>query len=136
MRPRIMFGRTTVAAMLAKTSELTGIPVTALMAKNADEDSRLARFAIMLAGRRSGRTTTQIARVLDLHHTTVMHGSKRAEELEKDDEDFAELVRLLRPDPTPLGFAPLLPPHAAFLIHNCERSAGGQSLVAHPQAGA
>lgn len=51
-----------------------------------------ARWAVMVAMRRDGRSLPQIGARLHKDHTTIFHGLRRADELLATDAEFAALV--------------------------------------------
>lgn len=95
--PRIIFGRAMIHRLTKLAAELTGIPYDELVGPGHRRDLCFTRFAVMLVAREHGKTLNQIGFVLHrIDHTTVRSGVHRAQALEVEDPDFAELVRLLR----------------------------------------
>jgi hypothetical protein len=94
--PKIIFGRAIVHRLAAKASDLTETDFREFFGAARSRRVAWPRFAIMLVAHEHGRSTGQIAYVLCLHPTSVLHGIRRGIELEREDPDFAELLRLLR----------------------------------------
>jgi chromosomal replication initiation ATPase DnaA len=97
-QPRIMFGRALIHALASAASRHTGVSLEEILSRTyRNSDAAMVRFAVMLVAKERGKTQAQIGRVLNgRDHTTVMYGLSRARSLEKEDADFAELLRLLR----------------------------------------
>lgn len=96
-RPRIIFGQALIMRLSVKTAELTGLPLPDILGACHCRPFAYARFAVALAANEQGKSLTQIGRVFHRrHHTTIREGIRRARELEAEDPDFAELMRVLR----------------------------------------
>jgi chromosomal replication initiation ATPase DnaA len=95
--PRVIFGRSQISALVDRASELTCIPRSDIAGPARYLEVCLTRFAVILVARETGKTLSQIGRVLGgRDHTSIMAGERRARALERKDPDFATLTRLLR----------------------------------------
>lgn len=95
--PRVIFGRTQIVALVDRAAELTCIPRGDIAGPSKCVDTCLARFAVILVARETGKSLSQIGRVLGgRDHTTILSAQRRAREIERHDPDFAALTRLLR----------------------------------------
>lgn len=95
--PAIVFGRALILDLVRRASELTGISLDELRGPRGIRNIAHTRFAVMKVARERGKSLPQIGRILGHRdHTSIMHGIRRAVELEAADPDFAELVRRLR----------------------------------------
>lgn len=96
-QPRIVFGRVYIMALVDRAAELTRIPQSEICGPAKDLECCYARYAVIRVARDAGRSWTQIGRALGRRdHSTIISGYRRAQEIERDDDDFALLVRLLR----------------------------------------
>lgn len=78
------------------TSEATGVPLKKLLGNSRQRDIARARFAFMAAVRERGKSLPQIGLFLGYDHTSILHGVRRAAELERDCPDFAAVMQTLR----------------------------------------
>ena len=96
-RPRVRIGLALIHNLTARAEELTGMKAGALQTTHRGRDTSWVRFAVMKVAREHGRSLLSIARCFGkMDHTSVIYGIKRAVELEQDDKEFAELMKLLR----------------------------------------
>lgn len=79
----------------------SGIPPAAMFGRTRRRLVARARFAVMKAARERGRSYGLIAHQLRMgDHTSIIHGCRRAEELEQSHPDFAALLVRLRGEAT------------------------------------
>lgn len=98
--PRIVFGRAHIGSLVDRAVELTCIPRGNVVGADKTPESCMARWAIIRVARDRGKSYAQIGRVLGgRDHSTMFTGYQRAIGLERTDQDFATLVRLLREVP-------------------------------------
>lgn len=81
--------------VLESTAKAFGFTVDDLSSKRRTQPLAEARFAAMLALRRSGESLPRIGSLLVRDHTTVLHGVARAEELERTSETYAAAVKAI-----------------------------------------
>jgi DNA-binding CsgD family transcriptional regulator len=67
-------------AIIAEVARRMGVPVERVRARDRSPHVTAARHAAFWALNRSGLSPAQIARHLDLNHSTVVHGLARAEQ--------------------------------------------------------
>lgn len=94
--PPVVLGGRLVERLAARAAELTGQRASHIMAHDPHAEPTLARFAVYLVAREKGKSYPQIGRAMNRDHSTVIYGCRRAAEIEKTDEEFATLLRLLR----------------------------------------
>lgn len=95
-RPRIVFGASLVRRLARRAEVLTGLSAGELLQPNRSRTHSFTRFAVMMVAGENGLGPCKIGHNLGVDHTSVIHGAKRAAQIIEQDEDFAELVRLLR----------------------------------------
>lgn len=98
-KKRAVYGSNMHAIPLADTIEKVcnklGVSKVELLAGCRRPPLVRARFAIYILARLQDFTYAQIARRLGMHHTTIMNGVRRANELRESDADFDKLIREL-----------------------------------------
>ena len=95
-RTSFVFGRSLIRRLVVRASAWTGITEAELLGIGRKRDTSWTRFAIARVAHESGRSLWQIAGVFGQDHSRVLHGIQRSHVIEKQDADFAELLRLLR----------------------------------------
>lgn len=85
-----------VREVLAHASDTTLIPMADLVGKSRFREHCYARFAICMVANENGRSLSEIGRVLNRDHTTVLHAVRQGKELEARGGNFAALVRNVR----------------------------------------
>lgn len=80
---------------LDRAHNVTGYPAPVLRGPYRLPEICRARFAVMAAMRKRGLSLEQIGRVLHRHHTTVLTGLRRADEIAACDPRFIELVEAI-----------------------------------------
>lgn len=96
IQPRIQFGLSLVRRLLRRAEQLTGLPKGDLALRNHARTHCWARFAVMKVAHEHGRGASLIGKCIGLDHSSVIHGLKRAGQLEHCDSDFSDLLTLLR----------------------------------------
>ena len=83
--------------MICKASDASGIPPQVITGRRRFRALCWPRWAIMKAARERGYSLEWIAHHLGRKdHTTVLNGLRRADQLQRVDPAFAELVQELR----------------------------------------
>jgi chromosomal replication initiator protein len=96
-QPRIIFGRALVHRLVDRASKLTAIPAEDIFGFDKTAETSMTRFAVMAVAKEAGKSFPQIGKLFGgRDHTSIIHACKRAIEFEAGDEDFAELISLLR----------------------------------------
>jgi len=81
------------ACVITRASIETGVKVSEIRGASRSYHLCRPRWAVMAAMHRAGWSTPQIGHMLGgRDHTTVLHGIKRARELERTDARFAALL--------------------------------------------
>lgn len=97
---RAVYGSNTHAIPLAETIDKVcnrlGVSKVELLTGCRRPPMVRARFAIYILARLQDYTYAQISRRLGMHHTTIMSGVRRANELRESDAGFDKLVRELQ----------------------------------------
>ncbi|MGB2203175.1 MAG: helix-turn-helix domain-containing protein [Pseudooceanicola atlanticus] len=89
--------RVTMREIAEMVAEEFDLPKVAMTGVNRRSDFARARFAAFLLCREQLISLTAIGRQFKRDHTTISHGLRRAQHLEKYDQDFAERMARLRP---------------------------------------
>lgn len=96
-QPRIIFGRALVHRLVDRAAKLTAIPAEDIFGFDKTAETAITRFAVMAVAKEAGKSFPQIGKLFGgRDHTSVIHACRRATDLEQTDEDFAELIGLLR----------------------------------------
>jgi hypothetical protein len=82
----------TVKDVAALVATHTGITVEQIYGKRRDKPIARARFAVCCIARRNGLSFPQIGARIGRDHSSVMHAVKMAEEWERRDPAFAQLL--------------------------------------------
>jgi chromosomal replication initiation ATPase DnaA len=93
---RIAFGLTLMNRAVDMTAAATGVPAKDLRGSSRHREIAWARFACMAALRERGKSFPQIALFFGFDHTSVIHGVRRAAELESQCPDFKHVMQQLR----------------------------------------
>lgn len=84
---------TSVAEIMRSVADISGYSVIDLVSSRRSRCLSNARFMVFLIARRHTlKALTEIARILDKDHTTVLHGVKRATKMESECEEFRNAV--------------------------------------------
>lgn len=95
-RPRVPIGQALIHILAERAEALTGLEPGSLYRQRRARDTSWVRFAVMKVAVEAGRSTSVIGRVLRMDHTSVIHGVRRASQIEQESAEFAELLKLLR----------------------------------------
>lgn len=84
---------TSVAEIMRAVADISGYSVIDLVSSRRSRCLSNARFMVFLIARRHTlKALTEIARILNKDHTTVLHGVKRATKMEGECEEFRNAV--------------------------------------------
>lgn len=73
----------------------SGLSLRLLAGPRGTADMTRARFAVIAAARRRGHSSPKIGRILHRHHSSILAGAQRANEIAAADPSFAKLIEEL-----------------------------------------
>jgi chromosomal replication initiation ATPase DnaA len=94
-QPMTAFTGAIVNRLVSRACEVTGVPLRDVMTARYSE-ACYVRFAVMKVAREQGKSLPQIGRAMGKDHTTVLHATRKADELAVSHPDFRELLFALR----------------------------------------